>query len=369
MMKNLYITPLSHRVKTLFLWLLMTAVCLTGCGLLPKEEEYSRAPVVPEQEMKEEVLTKVIRGDILVTDVVRCSFVPSASEKLSFTIGGERVAHVYVSVGDEVKAGDLLAELDLTGIESQIVSQKDQIDQLNLSLSHLYSSLSIDLEQADLMDEQAKENGVSNWTSRRSSVESTYYTQISSVSNQLAVATARLEELELEKEKRQLKASIDGVVSQMYSFTDGERSVKDREIITIVDMEEALFEVFSSNGALLKEGETYTLITSGKKEMTVTCVLGKNLSLQNIKEEGIYLRPEVPDPELKRGDGGSITVVVEEKKDTLIVPSSAVQTVQGQTVVYIPDDNGFRQMVPVEVGLSNGTVTEIISGLSEGENH
>ncbi len=356
----------SRRMIRAVLALALTIAILSGCGLLPKEEDYSRAPIIAEEDTEQYVMAKVMRGDITVTDVVRASFIPSASEKLSFSIGGERIAHVYVSVGDEVKAGDLLIELDISTIEAEITAQNDQIEQLNMSLSHLYSSWAIDLEQAQLQDEQAKENNVSGWSSRETAVSSNYYTQITSVSNQLEVANARLTELEAEKEKRQLRASIDGIVSQMSDFYKGERSVKGREVITIVDMEEALFEVYSSNSGLLKDGETYVLV-SGKKEYTVTCCLGKDLDFPSVKENGVYLRLDVPDPELKKGESGSVTIIVQEETGTLFVPVKAVQTVQGQTVVYVPDDQGFRQMKEVTVGISNGTVIEIRSGLEEGD--
>ena len=356
----------SRKSISLMLLVSLLLALLSGCGLLPQEEAYSRAPIITEEDTEQYVMAKVMRGDITVTDVVRASFIPSASEKLSFSVGGERIAHVYVSVGDEVKKGDLLIELDISTIEAEITSQNDQIDQLSLSLSHLYASLAIDLEQAELLDQQAEANNVANWSSRQTAVQASYYTQISSVSNQLEVAQARLTELELEKEKRQLRASIDGIVSQMSSFYRGERSVKDREIITIVDMEEALFEVYSNNSSLLKDGETYVM-TSGTKEFVTTCCLGKDLDFPSVKPEGIYLKLEVPDPELKKGASGSVTVIVQEVKNTLFVPVKAVQTVQGQTVVYIPDEQGFRQMVEVTVGITNGTVIEIKSGLEEGD--
>ena len=62
----------------------------------------------------------------------------------------------------------------------------------------------------------------------------------------------------------------------------------------------------------------------------------------------------------------SARIITAVKDNVLTVPSTAVQTVAGQSTVRILK-NGQIQTVPVEVGDSNDTDTEITSGLSEGD--
>ena len=62
--------------------------------------------------------------------------------------------------------------------------------------------------------------------------------------------------------------------------------------------------------------------------------------------------------------------MLDEHKGVLTVPENAV-TYDGQknASVQIPDKSqkeGWRKL-PVKVGLSNGAVTEIVSGLKEGD--
>lgn len=59
-------------------------------------------------------------------------------------------------------------------------------------------------------------------------------------------------------------------------------------------------------------------------------------------------------------------IITATKDNILLVPSTAVQTVSGQSVVRVLK-NGAVQQVPVETGLSSDTDTEIVSGLSEGQ--
>lgn len=62
----------------------------------------------------------------------------------------------------------------------------------------------------------------------------------------------------------------------------------------------------------------------------------------------------------------SATIITNIKNDVLLVPSSAVQTTNGQSTVQVMR-NGQPTDVDVEVGDSNDTQTQIISGLKEGD--
>lgn len=62
----------------------------------------------------------------------------------------------------------------------------------------------------------------------------------------------------------------------------------------------------------------------------------------------------------------SAKIITNVKDNVLLVPSQAVQTQNGQTSVRILR-NGEVVNIPVEVGESSDTQTEIISGLSEGQ--
>ncbi len=64
--------------------------------------------------------------------------------------------------------------------------------------------------------------------------------------------------------------------------------------------------------------------------------------------------------------GGTITV--EESEVTLLVPKSALQTMDGQTVVFVDEHEDFLAQ-PVEIGRSNETWAEVLSGLMPGQEY
>lgn len=74
--------------------------------------------------------------------------------------------------------------------------------------------------------------------------------------------------------------------------------------------------------------------------------------------------------ELKANMTANAEIVLEEHASTLIVPESViVYDAKRNTSVDVvaPDAKNGRQRVPIQIGISNGTRTEVLSGLKEGQ--
>ena len=61
-------------------------------------------------------------------------------------------------------------------------------------------------------------------------------------------------------------------------------------------------------------------------------------------------------------------ITVEETEVALLVPKSALQTMDGQTVVFVEAQESFRAQ-PVEIGRTNDTAAEVLSGLMPGQRY
>lgn len=357
--------PGTWRRSALALCLLAGTCFFSACSLMPKEEEVQTAPLLTEAKTEDYVLSQVMRGDVEAGLSVRCTYIPSAEEKLSFSVGGEPIGNVYVSLGDTVEAGDLLMELNVSAYDREIESQQNELDNLELSLSQLYASWQLDLEEAELIDAHNEEVGIETSVKRKDSVNSGYATRRNLLAGQIEVGKLRLSELMEQKKSRQIYASITGTVTQLVHFDPGETAVKGNLVIQIANMDEALFEAYSGNTESVKSGEKYELVCGGNT-YSVTARMGSELSAQSAKEDKMYFVLDVPDPSLSRGDSGSVRVTLESRKNTLYVPSEAVHNLAGETVVYRVGEDGFRVVQPVEIGLVSDKVTEILSGLEEG---
>jgi len=92
--------------------ILLLVLTLVGCGAQsPPEEATVRA--IPVE------VTTVEKGTVTVTDTVTGSLSPAVEVQVVPKLGG-KIDRVAVKVGDQVKAGDLLVQLDTSDIEAQV---------------------------------------------------------------------------------------------------------------------------------------------------------------------------------------------------------------------------------------------------------
>jgi HlyD family secretion protein len=102
----------------------------------------------------------------------------------------------------------------------------------------------------------------------------------------------------------------------------------------------------------------------------VTKIAPMGVEKDNVTTFEVRVSINNPGGELKSQMTANAEILLDEHKNVLTVPENAViYDSQKSTVVEIPDKtqkDGFRK-VPITVGLSNGSVTEIVSGLKEGD--
>lgn len=97
---------------------------------------------------------------------------------------------------------------------------------------------------------------------------------------------------------------------------------------------------------------------------TVTTVDLIGTVSQGVVNYNVEIMMDTQDDRIKSGMSTSASIIVDSKENVLTVPNSAVKTLG--KITYIETGNPPVK-VNVEIGLSNDTKTEIISGLKEGD--
>lgn len=69
---------------------------------------------------------------------------------------------------------------------------------------------------------------------------------------------------------------------------------------------------------------------------------------------------------IKPGMFASVTLVVQEAENTLVVPRSAIKAYNDEDTVFIIDEDNIARRMPVATGLSNDSDIQIVSGLEVG---
>jgi RND family efflux transporter MFP subunit len=73
------------------------------------------------------------------------------------------------------------------------------------------------------------------------------------------------------------------------------------------------------------------------------------------------------DGRIKQGMFASVHLVIREENRTLVIPRTAVKNYNGDSTVYVIDENSIARRVPVTLGLTNDSEAQIISGLKAGD--
>ena len=73
------------------------------------------------------------------------------------------------------------------------------------------------------------------------------------------------------------------------------------------------------------------------------------------------------DFQLREGLTVTVTIIVEEKTDVLLVPNAAITSEGGQSYVQVVTASGATEQRAIKTGITDYQFTEITDGLKEGE--
>lgn len=183
---------------------------------------------------------------------------------------------------------------------------------------------------------------------------------------QLAELTT--EEL-LKKGKEGIKAEFDGIIADVKA-QEGSDAVQGGELFTLVSNRDVGVELEVSAGdfeKLVPGGEA--AVTIGRHNYQGTLESVNKIALENEKGNpviGARVRIDNPDDDICIGVSAKINMTVAEKKDVLCLPNKVINTASDGEFVYIIQD-GTVEKRKVEVGIMSTSMSEIVSGVKEGD--
>ncbi len=72
--------------------------------------------------------------------------------------------------------------------------------------------------------------------------------------------------------------------------------------------------------------------------------------------------------QLRQGLTVTVSIIVQERSNVLLVPNQAITLQQGQAYVQVQKADGTTEQRTIQTGINNSQYTEVTSGLNEGEN-
>ena len=348
---------------------LLMGCLLTGCTGGPAQEdnliliEKETAPITYE-------MAAVSIGDVQKTEKIRCSYKQVNDESLSFSISGKRVAEVYVEEGDSVVKGQLLAELDIGNAQDQIRTLEYNIarNELYLKNSEVNEQDEISAVWLRFAFQSGKTAGEQAAVEQNvEAIQQRYRHNREDWNDAITLDKAQLAALQSDVKNSRLVAGMDGTVYDIKDWLEGSTSVRDEEVIKIIDSTECLFEATDTTwAAYFEEGKEVDLsIVSGTGAGNYKLV---PYDKENWGEKILFtLSGDTENVNIGVGTSGTIRFSVDERKQVLTVPLKAVHQASGKSYVYVLGEGNMREVKWIETGLFGDETVEVISGLTEGE--
>jgi macrolide-specific efflux system membrane fusion protein len=310
---------------------------LSGCELFPKEEPLLAPPLMKPVEVSYSTV-KAKRGDIVKTVRGSGSMVSVESKYMFFEPRGGRLKEIHVKLGDEVKKGDLLAELYTDDIENQVKQQE------------------LTLRKTQITYNQLKANGASKYDLEKAAID-------------IEIARIRLNQLKKERDQSQLVSDVDGVVTYVdMRLSPGDNVGAFQNIMRIANPQSLYLAYSGSNMSSFVMGAEVEVKINDKLYKGEVISTPSSVPPDGDDNLKNYVGIKVIDlsDDVKMGDNAQVTLVLEESKDTIILPKQAVRNYMGRKYVNILED-GLNNERDVEIGVETATEVEILKGVEEGE--
>jgi HlyD family secretion protein len=184
-------------------------------------------------------------------------------------------------------------------------------------------------------------------------------------------ANIALQQAKLKLQQVQLVAPFDGTVTSV-NITPGQDAGTDATAIGLIDIHNLKID------GQLAEVDIAKVKLGQPAEITLDALPGKTLTGKVTQiapagtiQQGVVNYPVTvsltnPDPAVKPGMTANVNIVVDERQNALTVPNRAVRTQGRQRFVTVMYEGQLIQ-TPVQIGLSNDSMTEITGGLKEGD--
>jgi HlyD family secretion protein len=353
-------------------------------------------------------LAKVERGDLAKSVVATGKITPITEVEIKSKASGI-VKKLYVDYGDRVKQGQLLAELDRAEIQARVDQARAQVAASEASLNGTRADLvraKVDAEGPDVpllkrayerAEGMAKDGVVS--ASALDDADKNYVmalnkqnvakaqlqvlqAKIGQAEGQLGQDRANLKQLEEQLSYTTIESPIDGIVlSRDVEIGDAVSSIlvlgsSATLVMTLGDTSQVYVKgkVDESDIGKVYLGQPARIKVESFKDKTFTGKVTK-ISPMGVEKDNVTtfeVRVSINNPEgiLKAMMTANAEIILDEHKNVLQIPEGSILYDKDKKAsVDVPDPkakDGMRK-VAVNIGISNGAKTELLSGLKEGD--
>lgn len=335
---------MSQKLKPLLGWsfALLISVSLTGCSLLPAEEEALKPPLI--KPAQENYRTVTVEKGTITQDINGSGSLESTHTEIAQFVGqGGRIAKMMVTSGSQVKKGDVLVQLNVDGLDIQLKEQELAVAKAKVSLKQ--AKLGDDSDALDIANLQ------------------------------MEIEMLKLERLMKTFNSKQLVAGMDGQVTFVEDLEEGDFVEAYQTLVIISDPSKLRVALRVEAGAEISGVDVGypALVKFGSQELQGKVVQTPssapttlNEQLQDRYSKTLFIEvPKVPS-DASIGAFADVKIILQQRDDILKIPRSGVRSFLGRTFVRTLEEGNKIREIDVETGIKGSTEIEITKGLEEG---
>lgn len=388
--------------RKLWLWISLVAIVVAGALVVAVKASGNNTKFEPSQ------LAKADRGDIARSVVATGKITPITQVEVKSKASGI-VTKLNVDINARVKQGQVLAQLDQAEILAQVSAQRAQLTAAESNARAAQAAIKYDKVNAEAPDlpmfkntyERALQMSKDGVVSKQSldDAEQKYLaatntrdkavaqisvdtSKLHQAQAQVAQSRASLSQLEEQLSYTTITSPMDGtVLSRDVELGDAVSSIlvmgsTATQIMTIGDTSQVYVDgkVDESDIAKVYLGQPARIKVESFKDKNfygkVTKISPLGVEKDNVTTFEVRVSIDNPGGELKAQMTANAEIILDEHKNSITVPEQAViYDKDRNATVQVPDPSqkkGYR-VVAIKAGISNGTKTEVLSGLKPGD--
>ena len=282
------------------------------------------------------------------------------------------VRQVFKHLGDTVKARDLLATLssrDLADAKAEFVAADSLLKLANANLKRerdLYKS-KVTAKREYLAARQVQ----AEMSIKRRAAEQ----RLSAIGLTEESILSVLRNVDKDLTLYELRAPADGVIIEKHA-AQGEVLESNKRSFTVADLSQVWVNltVYQKDLPFIHQGQQVSISTRfgvSDKQTTAMSHISWLSPVLDEKTRSAKARIVIknPDGNWRPGLFVNAKVAIEKKQAEIVIPLSALQTVEGKTIVFVQHKDGGFEPQAVQTGRRDFQQVEIIQGLKRGQTY
>jgi RND family efflux transporter MFP subunit len=312
-------------------------------------------------------VTKASKGDITAELNVVGNLIGAQTVDVVPRTAG-RLVSMNVKLGDRVSRGQTLARIEDQEINEQVKQAEASFEVAQATIRQREADLkfavvnferSQNLFQRQLLPRQSLDDAEARQAASSA--------QLDLARAQLSQTQARLDELRIAKGNTNVVSPVNGFVSKR-NMDVGAWASQQSPVASVVDISSVrlVANVVEKDLRLVNPGDPARVTVDAFPGETFSGRIARVAPVLDPATRTAEIEIEVPnaDVRLKPGMYARMSVTIESRRDTTLVPKVAVVDYDGTRGVFTMDADNKAKFQPIEIGIENGERVEVRAGIT-----